>query len=373
MLFGIAYGQGGYLKPNNSYGTRQNRVAPDSVLHVPDMPDVSSLYSTQIWPQLRHYNGNLWYWDKANWKNLSNNWSLIGNAGTVDGTNFIGTTDNKPFNIRVNNQKAGRVDGLLNTSYGYLSLNDYNGGAGSTGNTAIGAQALQSIDGGDDNAGVGSGSLLSTTSGASNVGLGANAGITNITGSNNTSIGAFSDVLSDNLSNATAIGYKAAVNQSNSLVLGSINGINGASSNTKVGIGTTTPGWPLHVVGQVVMDGNVEITDHLEALGDVDTYGLLTANNGFTSVSEAFFNDKITVSTGPNPIVGTATLVAGTVTVNTDRVTTNSIIFLTKNTPAGVVGTQLSVPSASIVDNVSFIINSNSATETSTVNWFIIN
>lgn len=378
MLFGIAYGQGGYLKPNNSYGTRQNRVAPDSVLHIPILPDTSSLNSTQTWPQIRVVGDSLW-WYKGKWRNLSLSiapsevWKLAGNAGTVDGTNFIGTTDNKPFNIRVNNQKAGRVDGLLNTSYGYLSLNDYNGGAGSTGNTAIGAQALQSIDGGDDNAGVGSGSLLSTTSGVNNVGVGVNAGITNTTGSNNTSIGALSDVLSDNLSNATAIGYRAAVNQSNSLVLGSINGINGASSNTKVGIGTTTPGWPLHVVGQVVMDGNVEITDHLEALGDVDTYGLLTANNGFTSVNEAFFNDKITVSTGPNPIAGTATLVAGTVTVNTDRVTTNSIIFLTKNTPAGVVGTQLSVPSASIVDNVSFIINSNSATETSTVNWFIIN
>ncbi len=37
--------------------------------------------------------------------------------------------------------------------------------------------------------------------------------------------------------------------QSNSLVLGSINGVNGASSDTNVGIGTTAPVRQLHVVG----------------------------------------------------------------------------------------------------------------------------
>jgi hypothetical protein len=37
-------------------------------------------------------------------------WNLLGNSGTIDGTNFIGTTDNVPFSIRVNNQKAGRID-----------------------------------------------------------------------------------------------------------------------------------------------------------------------------------------------------------------------------------------------------------------------
>ena len=33
-------------------------------------------------------------------------WSLLGNAGTVDGTNFIGTTDNVPLNLRVNNRNG---------------------------------------------------------------------------------------------------------------------------------------------------------------------------------------------------------------------------------------------------------------------------
>lgn len=36
-------------------------------------------------------------------------WLLIGNAGTIDGTNFAGTTDAVPYNIRVNNFRAFRI------------------------------------------------------------------------------------------------------------------------------------------------------------------------------------------------------------------------------------------------------------------------
>lgn len=36
-------------------------------------------------------------------------WSLLGNSGTVDGTNFIGTTDNIPFNIYTNNTRRIKI------------------------------------------------------------------------------------------------------------------------------------------------------------------------------------------------------------------------------------------------------------------------
>jgi hypothetical protein len=51
------------------------------------------------------------------------------------------------------------------------------------------------------------------------------------------------------LNNATAIGAQSQVAASDALVLGSINGVNGATSNVNVGIGTTTPTNPLTVVG----------------------------------------------------------------------------------------------------------------------------
>lgn len=68
---------------------------------------------------------------------------------------------------------------------------------------------------------------------------------------------------------------------------------------------------------------------------------------------------------------GTATLVAGTVTVSVSSVSSTSKILVTVNTPGGTRGF-LSVPAASIVTNTSFVINSTQATETSTVNWWIV-
>jgi hypothetical protein len=64
----------------------------------------------------------------------------------------------------------------------------------------------------------------------------------------NTFIGAHSDGTAG-ISNATALGYAAKVTQSNSLVLGSINYVNGATADTNVGIGTTAPTGKLHVKG----------------------------------------------------------------------------------------------------------------------------
>lgn len=77
--------------------------------------------------------------------------------------------------------------------------------------------------------------------------MGRNSGDANTTGSFNTVLGEFANLSATNLTNATAIGTKALVGQSNSLVLGSINGVNNANADTNVGIGTTTPNFRFHV------------------------------------------------------------------------------------------------------------------------------
>ncbi|MCB9307928.1 MAG: SBBP repeat-containing protein, partial [Lewinellaceae bacterium] len=41
---------------------------------------------------------------------FANNWNLSGNTGTVDGSNFIGTTDNVPVDFRVNDSRAFRLE-----------------------------------------------------------------------------------------------------------------------------------------------------------------------------------------------------------------------------------------------------------------------
>jgi hypothetical protein len=43
----------------------------------------------------------------------SGGWSLTGNSGTVDGVDFLGTTDLVPLNFRVNGGPAGRIDATL--------------------------------------------------------------------------------------------------------------------------------------------------------------------------------------------------------------------------------------------------------------------
>lgn len=78
--------------------------------------------------------------------------------------------------------------------------------------------------------------------------------------------------------------------------------------------------------------------------------------------------NKFKVKSGTNASIGSATLVTGTVTVNTTAVSANSIVFLTRVTSGGTVGTL----SYTVVAGTSFTINSSSATDTSTIGYIII-
>lgn len=99
------------------------------------------------------------------------------------------------------------------------------------------------------------------------------------------------------------------------------------------------------------------------------TNGDITADNGNLALSSA--GNKIEIATGTNASVGVSSaLVAGTITVNTSAVTANSLIFLTAKTPGGTQG-ELSV--GTITPGTSFVINSSSNTDTSTVQWWIVN
>ena len=138
----------------------------------------------------------------------SSAWALLGNAGTVDGTNFIGTTDNVPFNIRVNNQKAGRIDNTnANAFFGYQSGNVTTG----TNNAAFGDQTLAANTTGFANSAFGSGALLNNTTGYVNSAFGREALTFNTTGKQNAAFGV--GALKANISgdNNNAFGYQALV------------------------------------------------------------------------------------------------------------------------------------------------------------------
>lgn len=142
-------------------------------------------------------------------------WSITGNSGTVDTVSFIGTTDNVPFNIRVNNQQSGRIDpNSLNTFLGYQSGKFITVGSW---NTAVGSQALYSDTSGVFNTAIGGQALLNNLRGNANTALGYLSSKNDLSGNNNVSVGA--NALYENVSGsgATAIGYGAMQNANNTV------------------------------------------------------------------------------------------------------------------------------------------------------------
>lgn len=145
-------------------------------------------------------------------------------------------------------------NGSFNTAIGQAAL--LGGGIyDASGNTAVGSNAIEDISTGNNNTAMGVSTLANNTTGSNNTAIGRQALQIITTGSNNTALGYLATGSANNLANATAIGANAYVAQSNSMVLGSINGVNGGSSYTNVGMGTTTPDARLHVLRNGVSGG----------------------------------------------------------------------------------------------------------------------
>ena len=261
----------------------------------------------------------------------SGGWGLTGNAGTIDGTNFIGTTDNVPFNIRVNNQMAGRIDqfkfntfygylsgfanttGINNTANGYLALSSNTTGLGNTANghlallsnttgvfntangrgalqanttgsnnTAYGANAMSRNTTGEWNTALGENGLQINTTGSYNTGSGFQTLVTNTTGNSNTALGYFADVTSGNLTNATAIGYNVKVNASNQVRLGDNNVTSLYSMGAYASTTSIAPNMYVSATGQIMrsttgvggggwgLTGNAGTIDGVNFIGTTD-------------------------------------------------------------------------------------------------------
>lgn len=180
------------------------------------------------------------------------------------------------FNIAIGNfSQANGRNVRSNTSLGNYSLNfNFTG----NNNTAVGDSAMLFSNSGNENTMMGKRAGVSAYFGSRNVLIGAytgsqnlvgynyndntfvgyraggsnangnqntffgdSCGYININGSGNTAHGTLAGPSISSLTNATAIGFRAQVSQNNSLILGSINGVNGSTADTRVGIGTTAP------------------------------------------------------------------------------------------------------------------------------------
>lgn len=101
------------------------------------------------------------------------------------------------------------------------------------------------------------------------------------------------------------------------------------------------------------------------------TAATLTLSGAVSGVTTLALSGKLLIPTaGAAATVGTATLSGGTVTVATTAIGATSKVFYCRKTTGGTVG-HLSI--GAVVAGTSFVLQSDSATETSTLNWWIIN
>lgn len=289
-------------------------------------------------------------------------WSLTGNSGTFDTANFIGTLDDKPFNIRINNEKAGRIDrqlynafwgfraGTQNSSgYGNTAIGTYSLDFNTTGfhNTSMGDLALTYTTTGSSNTSVGAKSMYYNTFGNFNTAFGKYALSDNTIGNNNTSIGTNSFYSNSTGNNNVALGYNAGFHDttgSGNVFLGYEAGYNELGSNKlyiandsinpplifgdfsagNVGIGTITPGATLEIAGQVKITGGTPgagkvLTADATGLATwiTPTAGTVTTINGMAPVL-ATSSDGATyaISVSDNSQSSPGTVAAGGANMN---------------------------------------------------------
>ena len=122
-------------------------------------------------------------------------------------------------------------------------------------NTFVGAEAGIHSQSANDNVALGMQAGLNLSTGFGNTFIGSSAGTNTGAENGNTFLGYKANAVSY-LANVTAIGAVAYATQNNTVVLGSIAGVNGAGATASVGIATSTPNQYLSVGGGITVDAN---------------------------------------------------------------------------------------------------------------------
>lgn len=198
--------------------------------------------------------------------------NTTGKGNTALGTRALGTTGIYNYNVAV----------------GDSAMFNNNGNA----NLAVGTFSMRWNNTGEHNAATGNFSLMNNSTGSRNVAFGDSTLFVNNSGSNNTAIGFRATTNAAGLLNATAIGSNALVSQSNSLILGSINGINGATADTKVGIGTSVPDSTFSVANKFLIGstGTIQFDNTVPVMNYMFKSGSSNANRMIFAHSPSFTN-----------------------------------------------------------------------------------
>lgn len=159
---------------------------------------------TAVTPGEYYNDGSKWVRSAtiANAADANDAWILGGN--TNGALKELGTKDNQPLPLRIDNTNAGLISKTA-TAFGYNALNPASTGIS---NTAVGLSALTANTTGASNTAVGNLALSMNTTGGTNTALGDKALRSNISGTQNVAIG--SGALENNTSGSNvAVGYQA--------------------------------------------------------------------------------------------------------------------------------------------------------------------
>lgn len=170
-----------------------------------------------------------YYWSGSGWLKIntgsSSGWLLTGNAGTDTTINFLGSTDNKPLQFKLNNIRSGYIGGATNDGNVFWG---YQSGLGNSGysNVGLGNKALFSNPTMSNLVAIGDSALYSNLNGFRNTAIGSKALYANTTGSRNTATGYQTLYYNIGGSYNSAHGYFSL----NSNTTGSFNTANGVSA-----------------------------------------------------------------------------------------------------------------------------------------------
>jgi hypothetical protein len=149
-------------------------------------------------------------------------------------------------------------------------------------------------------------------------------------------------------------------------------------ASSKLTISSTTQGILLPRMTTTQRDAIVSPVEGLEIYNLTTHVKNIYNNASWVDVKEFRVDEKLKIATGSNASIGTATLVAGTVTVSTTAVKTGSLVWVQYHGSTSTATSVLIVPT--ITDSTSFIITAITAggtttnvTDTNTVKWWIIN
>ncbi len=241
-----------------------------------------------------YFDGNIWQKLNTGSNGASgNDWSLLGNSGTIAGTNFIGTTDAVDFIVKTSNTEKERTYTIANSqneikkiSGGNLNVNGVSVGTGNNNDinsVAVGNNALKVNTNGAQNVAVGAAVLSKNTDGYGNVAIGMSALPNNLSGYENVAVGQHALYGNKIGSNNVAVGKSALGNFNNS------------SGMNNVAIGQQA--------GELLQSGNSNIV--------IGSNQNLTSNTGSNqlNIGGAIFGTGLT---------GTASAPAGNIAIGTN-------------------------------------------------------